>query len=681
MACAVPVSAGVITPAAEGASSPWFHRATLESHRVKSLAVPSDESGIVIAGTFAGTLISCHVPSAFSNTPELGVLWVAQPSELQCPIRALDIAGDVLVSGSDDMSLRVYRRQCGSWKHAPVQEAKLVRAHLDYIRCVRFMPRCGGSVTTPNDVPAFFSCSDDQTVRLFTWQAPVGGGHQPLQKQVMTGHSHYVMAADWAVGAGTDVVPMIVSVSLDQSARVWDSVTGKSLAVCKGAHSRGINAVSVAFTGVVCDLSAVSRSQWLVATAADDCSVALLRLEFANRNQAMLFCLTSFTCHKNNVSAVLLHPLVAAAVSQETRIDAFTAGEDCVVQALTIQHDTNASQCGVTMCLEPLRCAPARVWCLQTTTTAPSSGGEKLVLVVGTDHGLAVVSNVKTAAAVPAVTRAPPVPVRLPLGGRVICKSSSGGSTASGSITLEWRHTSMTSALVQLAAAALTMCVALYFQVRALIEYGAVVRDNYQWGHILGIMALYGLPIFALVPMVCSLVYDLPTTLCVTLHISRRNGTGDALHATSSDHNPFVGVVTSEWSTLWSTHWRRRPYDGRIRWTLGTGRGMVKPLAFGVCVAAAPMDAICEMDINVKNRHHFVPREGDVCSCGGQHALRESMIIPFRCGAPVPPVLVTALGHVASLFRCQTEFSEEWNRLSTILSMQEFGDIIFTDIQ
>ena len=60
------------------------------------------------------------------------------------------------------------------------------------------------------EYPWVLSASDDQTIRIWNWQSR-------NCISVLTGHSHYVMCAQFH-----PTEDMVVSASLDQTVRVWD---------------------------------------------------------------------------------------------------------------------------------------------------------------------------------------------------------------------------------------------------------------------------------------------------------------------------------------------------------------------------------------------------------------------------------------------------------------------------
>lgn len=122
----------------------------------------------------------------------------------------------LFVSGGDDYKIKV-------WSYQTRRCLFTLNGHLDYVRTVFFH----------HELPWIVSASDDQTIRIWNWQNrslrktclgtcwPVGSvsnadGLSPVC--TMTGHNHYAMCAQFHPKED-----LVVSASLDQSVRVWDS--------------------------------------------------------------------------------------------------------------------------------------------------------------------------------------------------------------------------------------------------------------------------------------------------------------------------------------------------------------------------------------------------------------------------------------------------------------------------
>ena len=73
------------------------------------------------------------------------------------------------------------------------------------------------------EYPWILSSSDDQTIRVWNWQSRGC-------ISVLTGHSHYVMCAQFHPSED-----MVVSASLDQTVRVWD-ISGNYIHITLGGH-------------------------------------------------------------------------------------------------------------------------------------------------------------------------------------------------------------------------------------------------------------------------------------------------------------------------------------------------------------------------------------------------------------------------------------------------------------
>jgi WD40 repeat protein len=100
---------------------------------------------------------------------------------------------------------------------------KAIKGHTDYVSSVAYSP----------DGTHIVSGSDDKTARV--WDAVTG-----KQLAVLEGHTNWVSSAAFSPDGAH-----IVSGSYDRTIRVWDAYTGKQLAVLEG-HTRWVK--SVAFT-------------------------------------------------------------------------------------------------------------------------------------------------------------------------------------------------------------------------------------------------------------------------------------------------------------------------------------------------------------------------------------------------------------------------------------------------
>ncbi|CUG86724.1 Hypothetical protein, putative, partial [Bodo saltans] len=293
----------------------------ISSVRIKALKYIPEEGILVASGI---------LPALYAfDTVSMKSLWCVCPRNIFGAVRGLDIHGRVLVCGFDDNALRVFLfpfvtdvdgHERINYRAAPVLSATFSHAHLDYIRCVQFQPQTKGFQPLFGwQPPNFLTASDDQTLRLFSWSG--SQDPRPVQKQVLTGHRHYVMCVAWLPPhpSTTDSTTshFAVSCSLDTTVKVWNTENGRTLATASKAHTRGINhlaitpitfasatAQSCAHTG---EVGSKLLREWLIVTAADDFCITILRLEVSSdtfgKQHVMIYVQRSISgIHTQNVS-------------------------------------------------------------------------------------------------------------------------------------------------------------------------------------------------------------------------------------------------------------------------------------------------------------------------------------------------------------------------------------------
>jgi WD40 repeat protein len=119
-----------------------------------------------------------------------------------------------IISGSRDNSVRVWEAVSGAHKHT-------LEGHTCWITSVGFSP----------DGSQIISGSDDCTVRV--WDA-VSGAH----KHTLKGHTGYIHSVTFSPNGA-----QIISGSDDRTVRVWDAVSGAHKHILKG-HTSGITSVA-----------------------------------------------------------------------------------------------------------------------------------------------------------------------------------------------------------------------------------------------------------------------------------------------------------------------------------------------------------------------------------------------------------------------------------------------------
>jgi coatomer protein complex subunit alpha (xenin) len=249
-----------------------------------------------------------------------------QSSFITGPVRGVAIhpSRALLATGGDDYKIRVWGRSLAVPGSAftdintdirPQNRRCLftLHGHLDYVRTVQFhheMPwivRVGFtlSISLTIGMPPQISSSDDQTIRI--WNSTSRNCIA-----VLTGHSHYVMSAQFHPKED-----LVVSASMDQTVRVWDISGLRKTSPNSGPGGAGSNNPGSfetfdSFSTVKYVLEGHDRgvnyamfhpTLPLIISAADDRVIKIWRM-----SETKAWEVDSCRGHFNNVSSALFHP-------------------------------------------------------------------------------------------------------------------------------------------------------------------------------------------------------------------------------------------------------------------------------------------------------------------------------------------------------------------------------------
>ncbi|KAG2494495.1 hypothetical protein HYH03_007264 [Edaphochlamys debaryana] len=145
--------------------------------------------------------------------------------------------GQLIASGSVDSTVRVWDASTGEEKCA-------LDGHTDWVRDVAFSPG-----TSPGANGRWIaSCGDDKTVRV--WEV---GAENPVLKYTLNGHTDVVYSLSFSPGG-----ELLASGSADMSIRVWDPAAGRQSGRALVAHKFAVTAITFSPDG-----------QWLASASHD----------------------------------------------------------------------------------------------------------------------------------------------------------------------------------------------------------------------------------------------------------------------------------------------------------------------------------------------------------------------------------------------------------------------------
>jgi coatomer subunit beta' len=284
------------------------------SPRVKAIDFHPTEP-VLAAALFNGTVV-------LFNTNDMSVIRTIR-TDTEKPIRCVQWLPSMncVIAGGDDLTISCFDSNTGSLI------ASKAEAHQDFIRQIAVHPTQAH----------FLSCSDDQTLRLFSF-----GKNGLTVVRTYGGHTHFVMAVKFNP---TDGGATFASGSLDSTIKFWD-MSSETAKFTLNGHEAGVNCIEF-FRG----------DQPYLASGSDDFAIKIWDYQTKS-------CVVTLSGHSANVTGLKVHPVYPLLLS---------TGEDemlCAWNTRTFQQET------------ALNYQQKRGWCVDANLN---------LVAVGYDDGLVLV--------------------------------------------------------------------------------------------------------------------------------------------------------------------------------------------------------------------------------------------------------------------------------------------------
>lgn len=176
-----------------------------------------------------------------------------------------------VIVGSDDSLIRIFNYNSG-------KKICQLEGHTDYIRDIEVHPTR----------PLFLSCSDDQTIRQWSYSSTAASEDFVQQQRCHEGHEHFVMS----ITINPKDPNSFASCSLDRTIKTWSLSMSSPLQTIQNAHEKGCNWITY-YNG--------SPDKAYLLSAGDD---ALIKV-WDSQNKSLIKTLSQ---HTDNVSSILFHP-------------------------------------------------------------------------------------------------------------------------------------------------------------------------------------------------------------------------------------------------------------------------------------------------------------------------------------------------------------------------------------
>lgn len=179
-----------------------------------------------------------------------------------------------VIVGSDDCLIRIFNYNSG-------KKICQLEGHTDYIRDIEVHPTR----------PLFLSCSDDQTIRQWSYSSTAAATASEdfvQQQRCHEGHEHFVMS----ITINPKDPNSFASCSLDRTIKTWSLSMSSPLQTIQNAHEKGCNWITY-YNG--------SPDKPYLLSAGDD---ALIKV-WDSQNKSLIKTLLQ---HTDNVSSIIFHP-------------------------------------------------------------------------------------------------------------------------------------------------------------------------------------------------------------------------------------------------------------------------------------------------------------------------------------------------------------------------------------